>query len=143
MELVGAKKRTACGISFQAAFAGGIMLVAGWGALISDRRLLQIIYGLHSCLLIAHIWIMDESPRWLWGQGRREEAVRIVAKGVRWNGNGIPLDSQYYLQKAKYMSSESAESAAESVGISDLFKTPNLRMKTLNVMRCIQFYYFC
>lgn len=66
MELIGAKKRTPCGISFQAAFASGIMLVAGWGALISDRKLLQIVYGLHSCLLIAHIWIMDESPRWLW-----------------------------------------------------------------------------
>lgn len=30
MELVGPSKRTPCGISFQAAFAGGIMLVAAW-----------------------------------------------------------------------------------------------------------------
>ncbi|XP_055307043.1 organic cation transporter protein-like [Sitodiplosis mosellana] len=111
MELVGASKRTACGISFQAAFAGGIMLVAAWGAIIPDRKWrrgcgkwLQVIYGLHSCLLLFHYWLMDESPRWLWAQGRREEAVKIVAKGVKWNKNGIPLDEQYYLSKAKYMS---------------------------------------
>ncbi|XP_055297513.1 organic cation transporter protein [Sitodiplosis mosellana] len=136
MELVGASKRTACGISFQAAFAGGIMLVAAWGAIIPDRKWLQVIYGLHSCLLLFHYWLMDESPRWLWAQGRREEAVKIVAKGVKWNKNGIPLDEQYYLSKAKYMSTNTDDSTSESVGVSDLFKTPNLRMKTLNVCLC-------
>lgn len=136
MELVGASKRTACGVSFQAAFAGGIMLVAAWGALIPDRKVLQIIYGLHSCLLIAHWWIMDESPRWLWAQGRREEAVKIMAKAVKMNGHGIPLDEQYFLSKAKFMSNEDEQSSKESVGLSDLFKTPNLRMKTLNVCLC-------
>lgn len=136
MELVGASKRTVCGVSFQAAFAGGIMLVAAWGAIIPDRKLLQIIYGLHSCLLLAHWWIMDESPRWLWAQGRREESVKIVAKGVRWNKTGIPLDQQYYLSKAKYMSNDVGQGPTESAGLSDLFKTPNLRMKTLNVCLC-------
>lgn len=136
MELVGASKRTACGISFQAAFAGGIMLVAAWGAIIPDRRILQMTYGLHSLLLITHWWIMDESPRWLWAQGRREEAIKIVAKGVKWNGNGIPLDRQHFLSKAKYLSVDSGDSGAESAGLSDLFKTPNLRKMTLNVCLC-------
>lgn len=136
MELVGASKRTSCGVSFQAAFAFGIMLVAAWGALIPDRKFLQIVYGLHSCLLIAHWWIMDESPRWLWGQGRREEAVKIVAKAVKMNGHGIPLDEHYYLNKSKFMGNENDQSKRESAGVSDLFKTPNLRMKTLNVCLC-------
>lgn len=136
MELVGASKRTACGISFQAAFAGGIMMVAAWGAIIPDHQILQMCYGLHSLLLIFHWWIMDESPRWLWAQGRREEAVKIVAKGVRWNGNGIGLDRQYFLSKAKYLSVDSGDSTTESAGLSDLFKTSNLRMKTLNVCLC-------
>lgn len=69
-------------------------------------------------------------------QGRREEAVSIVAKGVKWNGSGIPLDKQYYLSKAKYMSTNADDSATESAGLSDLFKTSNLRMKTLNVCLC-------
>jgi MFS transporter, OCT family, solute carrier family 22 (organic cation transporter), member 16 len=56
MELVGPSKRTICGISFQAAFATGVMLVAAWGSVIADRQLLQVIYGLHSLLLIPHYW---------------------------------------------------------------------------------------
>lgn len=42
MELVGASKRTFCGVMFQASFAMGIMLVAGWGYVIKDRQLLQV-----------------------------------------------------------------------------------------------------
>lgn len=133
MELVGPSKRTVCGISFQALFATGIMLVAGWGALIPDRMILQVVYAAHGCLLIAHWWVMDESPRWLWMQGRAAEAVDIVAKGLRINGSGIPLDKDYYVAKSKV---RDAIDEPASAGLSDLFKTPNLRMKTLNVCLC-------
>lgn len=68
--------------------------------------------------------------------GRREEAIDIVAKGVKWNGNA-PLNKQYYLAKTKLISNpDNDETPTASVGISDLFKTPNLRMKTLNVCFC-------
>lgn len=56
MELVGPSKRSVCGILFQTVFAVGIMVVAMWGYLISDIFLLQIVYGLHSLLLIPHFW---------------------------------------------------------------------------------------
>lgn len=134
MELVGPSKRTACGIAFQATFAVGVMLVAGWGALIPDRVTLQAVYGLHGLLLVAHWWVMDESPRWLWMQGRCDEAVRIVAAAVKMNGRGIVLDTEYYLAKAKTTAAKQVETAA--VGIAHLFKTPNLRAKTLNVCFC-------
>lgn len=137
MELVGPSKRTPCGVAFQAAFAGGIMLVAGWGALIKDRQLLQVVYGLHGLLLFAHWWIMDESPRWLWTQGRTKEAIDIVAKGVKMNKRGIGVDKEYFLQtrnnKPQRTVSEAPKAAA---GMSDLFKSPNLRIKTLNVCLC-------
>lgn len=135
MELVGPSKRTPCGISFQAAFAGGIMLVAAWGALIPDRMLLQVVYGLHGLLLVAHWWIMDESPRWLWMQDRKREAIDIIAKAVRMNGRGLHVDKEYYLSKDK--SNFIADSSPKaSAGLSDLFKTPNLRKMTLNVCLC-------
>ncbi|XP_067641858.1 organic cation transporter protein isoform X2 [Eurosta solidaginis] len=133
MELVGASKRTVCGINFQLCFAAGICLVAGWGALIKDRQLLQIIYGLHGLLFIGHWWWLDESPRWLWMQGRAEEAVDIVKKGLRINGSGIPLDKSYYVQKAKQQSTIDDKPSTDLGG---LFRTPNLRMKTLNVCLC-------
>lgn len=135
MELVGSSKRTACGVAFQAMFSLGICLVGIWAAFIKDRFWLQIIYALHSLVLIAHWWLMDESPRWLWQRGKREEAAKIVAKGVKMNGTGIPLDQTYYLTKAKMNESEKTE-AKDEASISDLFRTPNLRIKTLNVCFC-------
>jgi MFS transporter, OCT family, solute carrier family 22 (organic cation transporter), member 16 len=111
------------------------MLVAGWAALIHDRLWLQVVYGLHGLLLITHWWTMDESPRWLWMQGRHSEAVNIVAGGVKTNGRGIKLDKEYFLTKAK-ASKKVVETKVETAGIADLFKTPNLRKMTLNVCLC-------
>ncbi|CAG9787719.1 unnamed protein product [Diatraea saccharalis] len=136
MELVGASKRTACGVTFQAAFAGGIMLVAGWGALIDNRKTLQIIYGLHSLLLIPHIWIMDESPRWLWAQGRVKESVDIVEKALKCNKSDTQLDRADLVSRGKVEVSRGVAETATSAGTLDLFKTPNLRNKTLNVCLC-------
>lgn len=137
MELVGPSKRTICGIAFQATFAGGIMLVAAWGALIPDRMLLQVVYGLHGCLLFGHWWLMDESPRWLWMQGKNKEAVDIVDKGLKMNGRGITLDKEYFISKGKAAARISdAGGEKASAGIADLFKTPNLRKMTLNVCLC-------
>lgn len=56
MEIVGASKRTACGMTFQGMFALGVMLVAFWGYFISDRVYLQVVYSLHSLVLIGHWW---------------------------------------------------------------------------------------
>jgi MFS family permease len=135
MELVGPSKRTPCGVAFQAAFAGGIMLVAGWASIIKDRQMLQVVYGLHGLLLFAHWWLMDESPRWLWNQGRQKEAVDIVARGVKTNRRGVGLDKEHYLTRSKPQRVV-IEEPKSSAGISDLFKSPNLRIKTLNVCLC-------
>ncbi|GBP42315.1 Organic cation transporter protein [Eumeta japonica] len=134
MEIVGASKRTACGVAFQAAFAFGIMLVAGWGAIIDNRQILQAIYGLHSLLLIPHIWIMDESPRWLWAQGKSREAVKIIEKAFKCNGIKYNFDRDLYVSRGK-VESQKGETAPSATTI-DLFKTPNLRKKTLNVCLC-------
>ncbi|XP_072932776.1 organic cation transporter protein isoform X1 [Epargyreus clarus] len=131
MEVVGPSKRTLCGVSFQGAFAFGIMLVAGWGALIMDRQILQVVYGLHALLLIPHIWIMDESPRWLWAQGRAKESVEIVQKALKMNGSDEVLDKAQLVSRGKAEASKGSD--APSASTIDLFKTPNLRNKTLNV----------
>lgn len=111
--------------------------MAGWGALIKDRQLLQVVYGLHGLVMFAHWWIMDESPRWLWTQGRQAEAIEIVAKGVRINRSPNGIDKQYYLSHTKAVPRSSAVTEHKgSYGMSDLFKSPNLRIKTLNVCFC-------
>ncbi|XP_011304157.1 organic cation transporter protein [Fopius arisanus] len=131
MELVGPSKRTVCGLMFQLAFACGFVIVAFWGALIKDRMWLQIVYGAHSALLIGHWWLMDESPRWLWAQGRGKQAVDIVQKALKINGDQTVLDVAKYVSKNR--AKQASRDSAGSYSAVDLLKTPNLRKKTLNV----------
>lgn len=135
MELVGPSKRTACGVAFQATFAFGIILVAGWGALIDNRQILQIVYGLHGLLLIPHIWIMDESPRWLWAQGRVKESVDIVEKALKCNGSDETLDKAHLVSRGRVEATKGS-GETEAANTMDLFRTPYLRNKTLNVCLC-------
>ncbi|XP_034944914.1 organic cation transporter protein [Chelonus insularis] len=131
MELVGPSKRTLCGILFQLLFAVGFVVLAFWGYIIQDRMWLQIIYALHSTILIGHWWYMDESPRWLWAQGRAKEAITIVQKALKMNGDNTQLDVAKFVSKNKIKRSVRQED--KSYGAVDLFKTPNLRKKCLNV----------
>lgn len=139
MELVGASKRTICGMIFQLNFAIGFMLVAFWTVLVSDHTTLQVIYGLHSALLIGHWWLMDESPRWLWTQGRHREALVILQRALRINGCRDKLDIESYLRDIGAATDdddnnkESATTTTTAYNATDLLKTRNLRKKTLNI----------
>jgi len=130
MEMVGPSKRTMCGILFQLAFATGFLLVAVWGAVLKDRMWLQIVYGMHSAILLGHWWLMDESPRWLWAQGRVTEAIIIVQRGLKVNGSDVRVDAARLISKSK-LQQETKEN--KSHGALDLFRTPNLRKKSLNI----------
>lgn len=70
--------------------------------------------------------------RWLWANGRTKESVDIVKKALKMNGSPITLDSAEFVSKGVSQKRTSDESAS----ILDLFRTPNLRKKTLNVMLC-------
>ncbi|KAF5269319.1 hypothetical protein FQR65_LT02621 [Abscondita terminalis] len=128
MELIGPSKRTVCGVTFQAGFAFGIILVAGWAAIISDKQILQLVYGMHGLLLLGHWWLIDESPRWLWANGKITEAVKIIQKGLRINGSSLRLDPAEYFTKVTKTSK-----TAHKANVSDLFKMPVLRKRTLNI----------
>ncbi|XP_068082755.1 organic cation transporter protein isoform X2 [Anabrus simplex] len=130
MELVGPSKRTVCGITFQALFAVGVMLVAFWGYLIKDSTVLQVVYGLHGLLLIGHWWLIDESPRWLWAQGRVHEAVQIVQRAAKINGKGAMVDVAHFVSRGKATATTRSD---RTYSVLDMFRTPNLRSRTLNV----------
>lgn len=138
MEMVGPTYRTGCGMAFQSSFSVGIVLVALWGYFLRDRQLLQALYGLHSLLLMPHWWLVDESPRWLWSQGRTREAVRVVSKASSMNFGG-----KHSLAIANFLKDSASTNTAGNVvedepappqmSISDLFKTPNMCKRMFNV----------
>ncbi|ODM92283.1 Organic cation transporter protein [Orchesella cincta] len=128
MELVGPSKRTLCGTAFSAAFAIGVMMDAVWGAMIKNVMILQAVFALHSLVLVGHWWLVDESIRWLWGQGRTKEALKIAEKAAL--TNGVRFDDKVELRAA---AQQPTSDSNVSFGVSDLFKTRNLRSRTLNV----------
>ncbi|XP_063362492.1 organic cation transporter protein [Cydia amplana] len=134
MELVGPSKRTICGVTFQIMFAVGIMLLAAWGYLIDNRFYLQIVYALHAVILLPHWLLMDESPRWLWAQGRARESVAIVEKALKINRSIETVDTPQLVSHCKATCAKYTDE--HSAGTSDLFKTPNMLRKSLIVCGC-------
>lgn len=130
MEMVGPSRRTVCGVMFQLAFAAGFMLVSAWGVVIKDRMWLQIAYGVHSALLLPHWWLMDESPRWLWAHDRVSEAIIIVQRALKVNGSDVNVDAAKLVSQTRVQQETKTE---RSHGMLDLFRTPNLRKKSLNI----------
>lgn len=61
MEMAPDRYRTMIGFSFQLVFALGITVVAGWAYLIHHWPILQIIFGLHSALMLLHWWYEHNS----------------------------------------------------------------------------------
>lgn len=136
MEMVGPTKRTVCGMMFQMTFAFGIVLVAFWASFIKDSMWLQVTYALHAILLLPHWWIMDESPRWLWAQGRFKEAFKIVKNALVINGSNVKLDINNYIGSNKQSKNPIVNNDLrdnKTYSAIDLLKTPNLRKKFLNV----------
>ncbi|XP_047530833.1 organic cation transporter protein isoform X2 [Vanessa atalanta] len=134
MELVGPSRRTLCGVTFQIMFAVGIMLLAGWGYLIDNRFYLQILYALHAVVLLPHWFLMDESPRWLWAQGRARESVAIIEKALKMNGSTEEIDTPALVSQCKATCTKYSEDSPS--GAFNLFKTPNMLKKTLIICGC-------
>lgn len=129
MELIDKKRRTYCGTAFSASFATGVCFVALWSYLIRDVTMLQTVFALHALMLFGHFWFIDESIRWLWSQGLIKEAVAIARKATRINGKTFNnVDERKY----SVVALKAVNTVSESYGLSDLFRTPNLRFRAIN-----------
>lgn len=136
VELIGESKRALCSSMFQVLCGVGVMLLSVWAYLIDNSFYLQIVYGLHSLILLPHWFLMDESPRWLWAKGRVDESMAIIKRGLEINKSSRTLDSPLMARyKTIYM--KSVENLGnQPAGLLDLFKTPNMLKKSFLVFGC-------
>ncbi|XP_045496115.1 beta-alanine transporter [Colias croceus] len=134
IELVGPKCRTLCTILSNIAYSMGLILLAGVVYLVRNWRHLALATTLPFICFFLYIWPMPESPRWLLARGQFEKAEVILKKMARINGKSLPKNYMVHLRR-KYESDKLKQDLekekSRKYGILDLFRTPNLRKKTI------------
>jgi len=126
MESVGGPWRVILGILMMNTFSIGFLSLAGIAYMLKTRWQLHLCTVVPAVVFFSFYFFIPESPRWMLTKGREEEAREIVGKICRTNGR--PYKPTMKLVDTKVVKDEEAE----RVTILDLFKTPNLRWRTLN-----------
>ncbi|XP_012271124.1 organic cation transporter protein [Orussus abietinus] len=72
--------RSTLGVLYNQSYPLGIVGVAIIGYYVRDWRRLQLCISLPALLLVFHIFLIPESPRWLYYSGRKARAWKIVGK---------------------------------------------------------------
>ncbi|KAK6053159.1 transporter, major facilitator family protein [Cooperia oncophora] len=141
MEITGTRYRAMVGSMLQVPWAMGYALLALIAYLAKSWKTVQVIAaGLHfgAVLLICSL---PESPRWLMVKERVNEAEEVIRKACRTppfpfnlcriNKGSLPSDLELVCHREKRLNTKG------KVGMLDLFKTPELRFRTITI--CIVF----
>ncbi|KAJ8029556.1 Organic cation transporter protein [Holothuria leucospilota] len=89
-ELIGPSKRVLGGVAIQLFWALGYIVLAGLAALIRKWRYLQLTISLIPLLNLLSMFVVPESPRWLLSQKRTDQAMKILQKMSKVNGESLP-----------------------------------------------------
>ncbi|XP_013149681.1 PREDICTED: solute carrier family 22 member 4-like [Papilio polytes] len=92
------------------------IIVSLLSLLLPNWRDLQLSLSLPGCFLLLLWFVLPESPRWLIGRGRIQEAKEIIVKAAKFNNRTIPDDLDKMLLLSK------PETEAEQPSLFMLFK---------------------
>lgn len=73
-------------------------------------------------------WVLPESPRWLLAVGRTQEVYTILEQAARFNNRKLPKNFDKLLQQEVI-----EDECGENVTVFDLFKTSQMRRRTLSL----------
>ncbi|KAG6454672.1 hypothetical protein O3G_MSEX008812 [Manduca sexta] len=131
VEYVGLKWRTfVANMSIAVYFTFAACLLPWIALAVADWKVYTMIISAPLILAIFTPCIVPESARWLISQGRTEEAIKIMLRCAKVNGNKIPEE---ILQEFRETAIEMAKAEQENKNYSvlDLFKTPRLRRHSI------------
>ncbi|KAK5650959.1 hypothetical protein RI129_001988 [Pyrocoelia pectoralis] len=128
MEVVGGAWRTIVPILYHIPFGIGNLLMAFFAYFLRDWRTLQLTLFGSSFLYITYIWIISESPRWLWVVGKKEQSIELLEKAARVNELDL---AKVRLVVDSVSSSSALNNQRKKLGLKMLFKTPELRRRTI------------
>ncbi|XP_077990549.1 organic cation transporter protein-like [Glandiceps talaboti] len=143
VELVGVKYRTASSMIICIFFAVGYMLLAIIAYAVNGNwRKIQLIEGLMCIIYIPYYWLITESVRWLILKEKYDEAEKILKKAAKVNKvtltENIFQEERELKEKRLDEKVEEIKTEQEKNTMLDLLKTPNLRIRTINI--CFQWF---
>ncbi|XP_022231320.2 organic cation transporter protein isoform X2 [Drosophila obscura] len=128
MEIIGPKKRELIGILYQIPFNIGHASLSLFAYYIREWRWFQFSVTIFSVVFVIYIWLVPESPRWLFTTGRVDKSVKILERIAR--HNRAPTDTIKAEMEAAYAVLASRQPAKKG-NVTDLFRTPYMRLKTI------------
>lgn len=132
MEIVGPKKRESMSILYQIPFNVGHTTLPLFSYFLRDWRWFQFAISIVSVIYISYYWILPESPRWLLANGKIDEVEKLLVTGAERNNRStktIRSDLDEHM-KRKALLTESALKEKARGTLIDLFRYPNLRIRT-------------
>ncbi|EDW91444.1 organic cation transporter protein [Drosophila yakuba] len=128
MEIVGPKKRELVAILYQIPFNIGHASLALFAYFIRDWRWFQFSITIFSVVFVIYIWLVPESPRWLFTTGRVDKSIKILEKIAKCNK--APTETIRPEMEAAY-AALAARQPVKKGTVVDLFRTPYMRVKTI------------
>ncbi|XP_014677145.1 PREDICTED: organic cation transporter protein-like [Priapulus caudatus] len=133
LENVGNPYRNRCsnlgGMFYSAAYA--MLALLAW--LIRSWRHLQFALSIWIFLMLGYYFLLDESPRWLYAEGKHEECEAALKKMAAINRKSYPENVQLILEKKKHQI-VTADGKVREPNVMDTLRTPNMRKKSLVLM---------
>uniref|UniRef100_A0A0A1XPC6 Organic cation transporter 1 n=1 Tax=Zeugodacus cucurbitae TaxID=28588 RepID=A0A0A1XPC6_ZEUCU len=130
LELVGESYRSFVTVMTCTFYTSGIMLLSLVTYIERDWVKLSLYTSVPFILYFLYIFIMPESPRWLLMRGRLQEALQVLEKMAKVNGRELPKIIKTNLE-VQIAQNKASNKNTVNVGVFDLFRTPNMRLKTI------------
>ncbi|XP_078489501.1 organic cation transporter protein-like [Ciona intestinalis] len=134
LEITSNKWRTLLGVSFQLGFAIGYMILSGVAYQWSNWHDMEIAMSIVSVPYALFLFFIPESPRWLFSNGREDEAKKITRRFAKYNK--VTLDEPDIWKEADTDTSQKSanETAKATYSSIDLFRTPAIRWVTFKLI---------
>ncbi|OXU19035.1 hypothetical protein TSAR_011958 [Trichomalopsis sarcophagae] len=132
MEIVGKSWRAAITILYQIPYSLGHMSLAGLAYWFRHWQHLQIAMTLPSIILLGYWWVVPESPRWLLAMGSQRAACKVLQTAAKINKLDDKEIPEIVRKHCLHQNAKKTEADGRASFL-DLFRTPNMRIKSLSI----------
>lgn len=137
MEIVGVEWRSTISVLFHVPFLLGHLMNPLVSYLTRTWDGFQMAVSIPSLFLLSYYWIIPESPRWLLAVGKVTKAEQILVKAA--GRNKIPVENvKTAIETYECNRGIRHRKNQEPYNMTHLFRTPNLRIKTICI--CINWF---